>query len=155
MRYFLSFVAWIVLFSGCSSLNRTAPEISVGINSFRVLPSQESMVPQFEIGLHIVNTGPSDIDIRGIVYKIYLQEHKIVTGAARDLPKIPAYGESDVLVKGRPDIFETIGFFREMMERRNGSIDYLVDVGIDVGSWIPMIHTKKEGKIDLAIMNQR
>ena len=109
----------------------------------------EGVVPKFEIGLHIVNTSAVDVDIKGIVYRVYLQGRKILTGAANDLPKIPAYGQSDILVTGTPDLFETIGFFRDLMARPSQNLKYRVDVDIDAGSWIPTIHTEKKGTISL------
>ncbi|WP_201352173.1 LEA type 2 family protein [Hydrogenimonas urashimensis] len=145
----LSIATLLLFFTGCSGLNTKKPELSVGINSFTMVPG-EGMVPRFEIGLHIVNTSSVDIDIKGIVYKIYLQKRKIVTGAAHDLPKIAAYSETDVKVTGTPDIFETIGFFKDLMSQKKEAIDYVVDVAIDAGSFIPMIHTKKEGQLSLA-----
>ena len=148
MRHLISFLTILFLLTGCSGLNRKNPELSVGINSFKMLPSQ-GVVPQFEIGLHIVNTGSVDVDIQGIVYKIYLQGRKIVTGAAHDIPKIAAYSEADVKVTGTPDIFETIGFFKDLMTEQKKDIEYVVDVAIDAGSFLPMIHTKKEGTLSL------
>ena len=153
MRYLLSFLTLISLFTGCSQMNRAKPSLSVGINSFRMVPTQ-GVVPRFEIGLHVVNTGPADVDIRGVVYKVYLQNHKVLTGAANDLPEIPAYGERDILVKGTPDLFETIGFFKDMVSSNGGSVDYVVDVAIDAGSWMPMIHTKKEGRLSLSNLDR-
>lgn len=153
IRNILLAAAMLLFLGGCSGLNTKKPELSVGINSFRMLPG-DGMVPKFEIGLHIVNTSPVDVDIRGIVYKIYLEDRKIVTGAAHDMPKIAAYSETDVKVTGSPDIFETIGFFKDLMTERKEAIDYLVDVSIDAGSFIPMIHTKKEGKLSLSQMHR-
>ncbi|WP_456381699.1 LEA type 2 family protein [Hydrogenimonas sp.] len=140
------FLTFVLFLGGCSALPTKKPELSVSVNSFTMVPGS-GMVPGFEIGLHVVNTSPVEIDIAGIVYRIYLQDREIVTGAAHDLPKIPAYGESDIEVTGTPDIFETLGFFRDMMSGKRERIDYLVDVSIDVGGFMPMIHTKKKGTL--------
>lgn len=148
MRFILPLITLIVFFTGCSGLNQKKPELSVGINSFNMIPGN-SMVPRFEIGLHLVNTSPVDVDIKGIVYKIYLQDRQVLTGAANDLPKVPAYGEADIVVSGTPDLFETIGFFKDLMTEQKKDIDYVVDVAIDAGSFLPMIHTKKEGTLSL------
>ncbi|WP_300367237.1 LEA type 2 family protein [Hydrogenimonas sp.] len=153
IRNFLLATVVLLFLGGCSGLNTKKPELSVGINSFNMIPT-EGMVPKFEIGLHIVNTSPVDVEIKGIVYKIYLQDRKIVTGAAHNMPKIAAYSEADIKVTGSPDIFETIGFFKDLMTERKEAIDYVVDVSIDAGSFIPMIHTKKEGKLSLSNMNR-
>jgi len=148
IRQLLTTALTLLLLAGCSGLNRQKPELNVGVNSFRLIPGN-GMVPKFEIGLHLVNTSPVDVNIEGVVYKVYLDGRKILTGAARDLPEVPAYGEADITVTGTPDIFETLGFFKDMMGKRNGEINYVVDVAVDAGSFIPMIHTKKEGKLSL------
>jgi LEA14-like dessication related protein len=148
IRRFLTLAALLWLLAGCSALNRQKPELNVTVNSFSMEPGN-GMVPRFRIGLHLVNTSPVDVNIKGVVYKIYLDGRKVLTGAANDLPEVPAYGEADITVTGTPDIFETLGFFKDMMSKRNGTIDYVVDVSVDAGSFIPMIHTKKEGKLSL------
>ena len=148
MKQILVLLTTLLFFTGCSGLQKRKPELSVSVQSFRMLPGN-GVVPKFEIGLHVVNTSPVDVDIKGVVYRVYLQNRKILTGATNDLPKIPAYGEADIVVAGTPDLFETIGFFRDLMGRPGKNLEYRVDVDIDAGSWIPMIHTEKKGTISL------
>ncbi|WP_457596121.1 LEA type 2 family protein [Hydrogenimonas sp.] len=138
----------LLLLAGCSGLQPKKPELSVGIQSFALEPG-DGVVPRFRIGLHIVNTSPVDVKVKGIVYKVYLDGRKILTGAANDLPEIGAYSEADITVSGTPDLFETIGFFKDLMSQRGEAIRYRVDVGVDVGSFMPMIHTEKEGTLSL------
>ncbi len=148
MKHMMILSMLLLVFTGCAGLQKRKPELSVSVQSFRMLPGN-GIVPKFEIGLHLVNTSPVDVDIKGVVYRVYLQERKILTGAANDLPKIPAYGQSDILVTGTPDLFETIGFFRDLMARPRENLKYRVDVDIDAGTWIPTIHTEKKGTISL------
>ncbi len=146
MRYIL--IPLLLFFlTGCGWQPKK-PEVSVGIESLRMLPSN-GIVPRFEIGLHVVNTSPVDLHIKGVVYKLYLAGRKVLTGAAHDLPKIAAYSEADLKVTGSPDIFETIGFFKDLMTKTEESVDYEVDVAIDTGTLLPMLHTKKKGVLSL------
>jgi hypothetical protein len=141
-------MALLAFLGGCSGLTPRKPELNVSVNSFEMVPGN-GMVPRFRIGLHLVNTSPVDVKIEGVVYKVYLQGRKVLTGAAHDLPEVPAYGEADITVTGTPDLFESLGFFKDLMTERKESIEYVVDVGIDAGSFLPMIHTKKEGTLSL------
>ena len=143
-RIHLILATLLFLLAGCNGLQPKKPELSVAINSFRMLPSN-GLVPKFEIGLHIVNTSPVNVNIEGIVYKVFLENRKILVGAANHLPEIPAYSERDITVTGSPDLFETLGFFKDLIRRRKESLHYVVDVGIDAGKFIPVIHAKKEG----------
>ncbi|WP_353661595.1 LEA type 2 family protein [Hydrogenimonas sp. SS33] len=147
-RLFLLAISLLML-TGCSGLQPKKPELSVGINTFKMVPG-DGLVPKFEIGLHVVNTSPVDVHIKGVVYKVYLEGRKVLVGAANHLPEIPAYSERELTVTGSPDLFETLGFFKDLMGGRKEAIRYVVDVVIDTGSFLPMIHTKKEGTLNLA-----
>ena len=141
----LTLLAWL---TGCGGLSPQKPQLDVSIESFRMVPG-ESMAPRFEIGLRVVNTSAVDVHVKGVVYRVYLQGRKVLTGAAHDLPDIPAYSEKTITVTGAPDLFETLGFFKDLMTKPNGAVEYMVDVGIDAGTLIPIIHTKKEGVLSL------
>ena len=81
--------------SGCATLGPDYETPAVNVSSIRALPS-ESIVPRFEIGLHIVNPNRSALALQGIAYTLKLEGHKLLTGVANDLPTIEGYGEGEV-----------------------------------------------------------
>ncbi len=134
----------------CTSLQPGYEPPVVTISSFNAKPS-ESMVPQFEIGLHIINPSRQDLKLKGIVYTISLEGHKIITGVSNKLPVIEAYGEGDVLLTASVDIFHSIKFFADMIKNQNNkeNLSYTLNTKLDLGGMHPMIRVTKKGTVSL------
>ena len=148
----LSFFS-LLFFLGCAGLQPNVPEPIVSINSFKVLPSN-SIAPRFEINLRIINTARSALEIEGVVYTVELQGNRILTGVAKDLPRIEAYSEGNVTVSGSPDLFGSFSLLGDLMKQQGESISYEVDVSIDTGDFYPMLHTTKKGEFSLSDMTK-
>jgi LEA14-like dessication related protein len=142
-------LATFVAFFGCAGLERGFETPTVGVSSFRVLPS-ERMVPQFEIGLHIVNPNRTALKLEGIVYSVILNGHKVLTGASSDLPVIGAYSEGDVTLRATADLLSSISLLASLMKQAQDTFDYELDAKLDIGSLRPRIHIQEKGKISLA-----
>jgi LEA14-like dessication related protein len=140
MVRFTKLVVCLTLFMtsvGCASLEPGFETPTVGITSFRVIPS-EGAVPKFEIGLHIVNPNRSSLKLDGLVYSVTLEGHKILTGVSNNLPTIDAYGEGDIVLIATADLLNSIGLFASLLQSK-----------LDIGSFRPRIHVVKEGEISL------
>lgn len=135
--------------AGCASLEPGFETPSVGVSSFRVLPS-EGAAPKFEIGLHIINPNRSSLKLEGLVYSVTLEGHKVLTGVSNDLPVVEAYGEGDVLLIANADLFNSISFFAGLLQSRQETFKYKLEAKLDIGSFRPRIHVTKEGEISLS-----
>ncbi len=141
-------LTFFAAFAGCASLEPGFETPTVGVSSFRVLPS-EGAVPKFEIGLHIVNPNRSSLKLEGLVYSVSLEGHKILTGVSNNLPQIEAYGEGDVLLVATADLLNSIGLFATLLQSQQETFAYELDAKLDIGSFRPRIHVVKEGEISL------
>lgn len=140
----------VFIFSSCAPLQPGFETPVVSISSFEVLPSQ-GVVPQFEIGLHIVNPNRTALNLKGVVYTISLEGHKLVTGATNELPVIEAYSEGDILLNASVDLFSSIGFFTDLIRNQNlEKISYQFNAKLDVGTLYPVIRVTKEGELSLS-----
>jgi len=138
----------------CATLQPGYETPTVSITSFEAIPSQ-GMIPQFQIGLHIVNPNRSPLDLKGISYTITLEGHKIMTGVSNQLPRIEAYGEGDVVLNASVDLFSSIGFFTDLIRnQKKDMISYSLNAKLDAGSLHPLIRVTKKGKISLTQPNQ-
>lgn len=144
------FVLLLLLFmlSGCATLSPDFEQPSVSVSSFRMLPS-ENLVPNFEIGLHVINPNRVPLKLFGLTYEVELAGHRVLTGVASELPEIGAYGEGDVLLQASPDLFSTIGLFNDLMNQPRETIDYNFSARLDVGKFLPKINVEKSGAISL------
>ena len=138
----------------CATLQPGYETPTVSITSFEAIPSQ-GMIPQFQIGLHIVNPNRSPLNLKGISYTISLEGHKIMTGVSNQLPQIEAYGEGDVVLNASVDLFSSIGFFTDLFRnQKKDRISYSLNAKLDAGSLHPLIRVSKKGEISLTQPSQ-
>jgi LEA14-like dessication related protein len=96
-----------LILQGCATMDPDYEEPTVNIRSFRALPS-EGMVPNFEIGLHILNPNSSSFQLEGIVYTVSIQGHDVVKGVGKDYPLIEGYSEQTVKLKAAANLLAGI-----------------------------------------------
>ncbi|MCK4622154.1 MAG: LEA type 2 family protein [Desulfuromonadales bacterium] len=139
--------------AGCATLRADFEQPTVTVSSFRVLPAS-SVVPKFEIGLHVVNPNRIPLQLFGMSYAVELEGHRILTGVASELPMISAYGEGDVLLQASPDLLSTINLFADLMNQPREKFKYNFTARLDVGKFLPKIHIEKSGEITLSGRNR-
>ena len=142
------YILIILLASGCATLRPDYETPTVIISDFRALPS-EGIMPQFEIGLRIINPNRETLEPIGISYSIKLEGHKLLTGVSNKIPVIEAYGETDVTLAATPDLFSGISLLTDLMKTQRDNFNYVLDVKLDIGGFHPHIRVKKEGNISI------
>ncbi len=142
LMLFLAFL----LVAGCASLRPAFETPSVDVTSFKLLPSPH-LTPQFEIGMRIVNPNATELRLRGISYKVLLNDFQVVEGAANELPVVPAYGEAEFKVTASVGLVEGMRFVNDMLQKGRGQVTYRLEAKLDVGAMIPSIRVEKTGRI--------
>ncbi len=135
---------------GCAPLQTGYETPVVTITSFEAIPTN-NIIPQFKIGLHIVNPNRTQLILKGIAYTIALEGHKIMTGVSNKLPVVEAYGEGDVVLTASVDLFSGIGFFSDLIRsKKKESLSYSFDAKLDPGALKPLIRVSKKGSFSLS-----
>jgi LEA14-like dessication related protein len=137
-------VLWLGLVAGCTTLRPDFETPSVNVTSFKPLPSQ-SFTPRFEIGMRVVNPNSTMLNLRGMIYKVFLNDYEVVEGAANELPVVPAYGEAEFKVIATVSLMEGMRFVQDMLKNENAQVDYRLQAKLDVGAMIPSIRIEKTG----------
>jgi LEA14-like dessication related protein len=145
----LMIVASLLVLAGCATLRPDFEAPTVTVSSIRALPA-ESMAPQFEIGLHIVNPNRAALELHGLAYRLNLQGYNILTGVAKDLPTIDGYGEGDITLIATTDMLSSIRWLANLMSTQSEVIAYELEAKLDLGGFHPTIRVKKEGEINLS-----
>jgi len=140
--------AMMLFLGGCLALSPSFETPTVGLKSFRILPS-EGAAPRFEIGLHVVNPNRSALKLEGIVYSVILDGHKVITGASSDLPVIAAYGEGEVTLTATADLLRSIGLFSSLFKDPQKPFSYDLEAQLDIGRLHPRIKIHEKGEISL------
>lgn len=143
-KYLLPLII-LLLFSGCAQLQSGWEQPVVSIRTFEAVPT-EGVVPQFKIGLHIVNPNRTPLILKGMSYNISLEGHKLLTGVANKLPEIPAYGEGTVELTAIVDVFSGIRFFTDLVRnQQRDKIAYSFNAKLDAGALHPLIRVSEKG----------
>jgi len=134
---------------GCATLRQDFETPIVNVSAVRPLPS-DSLVPRFEIVLHIVNPNRSPLKLQGLVYTLALDGHKLLTGAANDLPTIDGYGEGEAVVIAAASLLSSIRFLTDLMHSQRETIAFELKAKLDPGGIRPSIHVSENGEINLS-----
>ncbi len=120
----------------------------VNISSFRALPAR-GLMPQFEIGLLVVNPNGVALPLKGIVYSVNVEGHPLLTGVSNQLPVIPAYGREEITLNASADLLSGMSLLAGIMRQPKERFDYEVKASLDVGSMLPSIPVSDRGTFSL------
>jgi len=137
----LSISACAPLFSGFETPTAT-------LTSLQVLPG-DTIVPTFEIGLNISNPNRVPLKLDGMTYAVFLEGEPVLRGLTNQLPVIAAYGNEEVFIQARPDVFSTINLFTRWLNQPRDVFSYSFEAQLDVGRFIPKINIVRSGEISL------
>jgi len=137
----------------CATLSPDFEQPTVNVSSFRMLPSN-SLVPRFEIGLHVINPNRIPLKLFGLAYEVELEGHRVLTGVASELPVIGAYAEGDVLLQASPDLFSSISLFTDLMNQPREKFQFNFSARLDVGKFLPKIRVEKSGEISFPVKSR-
>jgi len=148
MRLILLFP--LLLLAGCATLSPYPERPSVSVTSFALAPESTGLAPRFRVGLQVVNPNRRELPLVGMSYSLELEGTRILSGAAADLPVVPAYGSADFTVDLSPDLLGSARLLSDLMGRQRDRLDYSFTARLDVGGWMPDIRVEQVGQINLA-----
>lgn len=141
-------VGLATVLQACAGLRPGYETPTVTINSFRALPSQGAL-PNFEIGLHVVNPNREALKLRGVSYTVSLGGHELIKGVGNELPVIEAYGEGSLTLTASPNLFAGIRLVTDLMNSSTDTVRYKLEAKLDVGRIQPSIRVSDSGEISL------
>lgn len=143
------FVLPLFLSSACAPFFSGFETPTASLTRLRVLPG-DTIVPTFEIGLLISNPNRIPLKLEGMTYAVYLEGEPVLKGVTSQLPTIAAYGEGEILLQVRPDVFSTISLFTRWMNQPRDMFRYSFEAQLDVGRFVPKINIIRSGDLSLA-----
>lgn len=139
-----------VLLSGCAGLQPGYEEPRLEVTGVRLDPSSRGAVPQFLIGLRVINPNRQSLRLDGISYNLYLQDQRVLSGVARDLPTVAGYADQVIEVSATPALFGSIRLLTELMNTPQvESLDYRVEAKLDGGGLRWPVRVEEEGLLPL------
>lgn len=135
----------LLTLGGCAKFSSNYEEPTVGLKTFRLIPT-ESIVPTFEIGLHIINPNREPLDISGLYYTVAIEGHKVLAGVASDLPEIKGYGEGDITIEATVDLLSGAKLIRSLLVQPTTTFEYTFNAKLDLGPFIPTMNIVEKGQ---------
>jgi LEA14-like dessication related protein len=135
------------LLSACATFSPYDEDPAVTVTSFAMAPESTSTGPVFRVGLRVINPNRVELPLVGMSYRVELQGQRVLTGAANDLPVVPAYGSADFTVDLSPDLLGGLRLIGDLMARPTETFDYRFAARLDVGGWRPNIRIEETGQL--------
>lgn len=144
---------WLLtLGSGCTTLEKLEPPsvALVGITP----RSSTGVLPAFDIQLKLSNPNDIAIPLRSARYELFLNNSKVVTGSADDLPTLPAHGEAIVAISAVPEAEGAMALVGQFLIQQPQTMKYQFRAELDPAITLPTIHVERTGQIKLPQMNR-
>ncbi|WP_458775354.1 LEA/WHy family protein [Desulforhopalus sp. 52FAK] len=145
-QFIIIFFIGVLCLGGCAKFTSNYEEPTVGLKTFRLLPS-DGIVPTFEIGLHIINPNRDPLNIDGLYYTVNIEGHKVLAGVASDLPEIKGYGEGDITIQATVDLLSGAKLIRSLLMQPTSSLEYTFNAKLDMGPFTPTMNIVEKGQI--------
>lgn len=138
------------LFLGaCATTRPGFEEPTVMLSSFRMLPS-EQLAPRFLIGLRVINPNSTPLNLRGLSYNVDLEGHRLLTGVAGNLAKIPPYAESEIELQAGTDLLSGLRFINELInDPARERFAYTFHARLDVAGMVRPLNLEEKGELSL------
>jgi LEA14-like dessication related protein len=107
------------------------------------------MLPQFEIGLKVINPNREALHLAGVAYSVSLEGKEVIKGVQNQLPVIEGYGEGDLTLTAAPNLLGGIRLVTDLMSRPRESVDYVLEAKLDPGGFAIPIRVRDTGQITL------
>jgi len=134
----------LLLLQACASMDPDYEEPTVTISSFKALPSEGGM-PNFEIGLHVINPNSTPFRLEGVVYTVSIQGHDVVKGVGKDFPVLEGYSEQTIKLTASANLFAGVRLVMDLMNSPNKDLDYEFEAKLDTGGFGRSIRVKENG----------
>lgn len=142
-------ITLLAALAGCSGLTPGYEQPTVTVNSFRAIPS-DGAIPDFIIGLRVVNPNRQSLALEGASYSISLEGHEIIKGVANELPVIDAYGEGTFTLTASANLFAGMRLVSELLRTPKDSFAYEFEAKLDPGGFRRAIRIRDAGRVSLA-----
>lgn len=139
----------LTLSTGCATLRPDFEEPSVDVVSVRALPSGD-VLPDFEIGLRVVNPNATELKLRGMSYKLLLNDREVVKGVANELPVVPAYGEAQFKLLASVSLIDGFGLVNDLLRQSRENLDWRLIAKLDIGALLPAILVERKGMLTMS-----
>ncbi|HQY70058.1 MAG TPA: LEA type 2 family protein [Pseudomonadales bacterium] len=129
----LALLAIAALLAACAGLSGRIENPRVTVTSLRVLPA-EGVEQRVEVGLRLLNPNGFDLDAKGLVISLGINDVPLLNGATADVPRVPAYGEAEATVLLSVNLMSGLRLVSRLMQHPEDALQYRLEARLDLRS---------------------
>lgn len=146
-RIFISVL--LILLAGCSVLAPKLEDPDVKLVGLRMLPAQ-GLQQRIAVDLIIANPNDRDLSIKGISYKIGIENISVLSGLTNQIPVLKSYAETPVTLEVSADLIQVLRLIEYFSRNAIGeNVNYNFSAVIDFNAWLPSMRVDKKGMLPL------
>ncbi len=149
IKYLFILLVTLTALSACAVINPHYDAPSVGLKSLRMVPGKSGAIPEFEIGLHLINPNSSTLPLRGIFYTISLDGERILSGVTNTISPVKGYGEADITIRATIDLLGGVQLINRFLRGDKPSAEYTFTAKIDTGKFLSPMTIEEKGRLPL------
>lgn len=147
-KHLFLFFSLLFLLSSCTFFNPAKLEQpKVSLSSIKLLPS-DSLKPQFEIGLNILNPNKISLGFEGLYYTMSIEGYEVIGGVTNDLPTIPGYGEETVYLNASVDLRRSLSLLSLFVKEKRKTASYTFNAELAPKGILPKIKISETGEFN-------
>lgn len=147
----MGLVASVLWISGCAVFGQgyTKPEIQLA--NLEMLQSN-LWEQSFRLRLRVDNPNDRSLPVRGMHYRVYLNDSRLATGVTNQPFDVPAYGSEYFELDVRSNLWRHLGDLIKLVERQQ-PVSYRIEGHISTGIfWARKLNLQEHGTLDPADM---
>lgn len=132
----------------CSSF-ASLEQPTINVKAIHLLPGK-GLLPDLAIDLLVSNPNSVPLPLRGFAYELSLNNHRVLSGVANQLPTIAAYGEAMVTLSATPDVLGSAELVQQLMQRPQAHLNYQLQGKLDLGLALPTLTLERTGELPIS-----
>ncbi len=137
---------FLLLTSGCATLQPTIEKPKVSLSSFRLVDVQ-LFEQVFELSLRIQNLNQFPLEIDSLKYRLQFNDSEFAHGVSRQKVNIPAMGEEIVQLSLVTSLSKIVRQFQFLMSNKKSAINYQLTGQLNLGNFPLAIPFDKSGEL--------
>ena len=134
--------------SACSSFS-SLQQPTVQVTAIHLLPGK-TLLPDLALDLVVSNPNTVPLPLREFSYELTLNQHRVLSGVANQLPTIAANGKADVTLSATPDVTGAAGLVQQLMLQPKAHIRYQLKGELDPGLLLPTLRLDRSGELPVS-----
>lgn len=139
--------ASVLLLSGCAVFGQGYTKPDIQLANVEMLRSN-LWEQSFRLRLRVDNPNDRKLPVRGMQYRVYLNDARLATGVTNQPFDVPAYGSEYFELDVRSNLWRHLADLVKLVERQQ-PVDYRIEGHISTGMfWAPKLTLQEHGTLD-------